>query len=100
MTCALEVFGRPAEVEIFELRESFDRGATLELRAERESTEMTSVILLFSLLTPDAVESYASELLTPESTEPHCDVVDEMLAKYDAEYEVERALEIVGDVFD
>ena len=45
---------------------------------------MTSVILLFSLLTPNNLETYASELLVPESTEPHCDVIDRMLAKYDA----------------
>lgn len=53
---------------------------------------MTSVILLLSLFTPASVEHYASELFTPELTEPQCDTIDRMLAKYDAEYELELAV--------
>jgi hypothetical protein len=60
---------------------------------------MTSVILLFSLLTPNHLQDYASELLVPETTEPHCDVIDRMLAKYDAEYEIELAIEAASSVF-
>lgn len=60
---------------------------------------MTSVILLFSLLTPNNFQTYASELLTPASTEPHCEVIERMLAKYDAEYEVELAFEAVNALF-
>jgi hypothetical protein len=55
---------------------------------------MSSVILLLSLLTPNPIETYASELLVSESTEPHSDVIDRMLAKFDAEYELERVLGI------
>lgn len=54
---------------------------------------MTSVILLFTLLTPNHLEQVASEILVPESTEPRCDEIDRMLAKFDAEYVTER----VGD---
>lgn len=60
---------------------------------------MTSVILLLSLLTPNNLESYASELLVPETHEPHCDVIDRMLAKYDAEYELELAIETTQHLF-
>jgi hypothetical protein len=54
---------------------------------------MTSVILLFSLLTPNHLEQYASEVLIPEQTEPRCDEIDRMLAKFDAEYRAELAAE-------
>ncbi|WP_181198332.1 hypothetical protein [Enhygromyxa salina] len=57
------------------------------------------MILLFSLLTPNHLETYASELLVPETTEPKCDVIDRMLAKYDAEYELELAVELATNVF-
>jgi hypothetical protein len=60
---------------------------------------MSSVILLISLLTPHQIEDYASELLLPESSEPRCDVIDRMLAKYDAEYELELAIELASDPF-
>lgn len=60
---------------------------------------MPTMMLLFSLLTPDVVERYASELISPETAEPQCEVIDEMLARFDAEYEVELALEIVDSVF-
>lgn len=54
---------------------------------------MTSVILLFSLLTPNHLEHYASELLVPDRIEPRCDTIERMLAKFDAEYELELAAE-------
>ncbi|MCA9682476.1 MAG: hypothetical protein KC457_09800 [Myxococcales bacterium] len=54
---------------------------------------MSSVILFFSLLTPNMLEEFATEVLMPEQTEPRCDAIERMLAKYDAEYEVELALE-------
>lgn len=60
---------------------------------------MTSVILLFSLLTPNHFQDIASEFLAPETTEPHCDVIDRMLAKYDSEYEIELAVEAATSVF-
>lgn len=60
---------------------------------------MTSVILLISLLTPDRLEQYASEILAPDQTEPHCDEIERMLAKFDAEYRVELALEHVDAIF-
>jgi hypothetical protein len=60
---------------------------------------MTSVILLFSLLNPTHLQDYAQEWLSPETTEPHCDVIDRMLAKYDSEYELELALETASSVF-
>lgn len=60
---------------------------------------MTSVILLFSLLTPNLLEQYASELLLPEQTEPRCDAIDRMLAKFDAEYEIELAGELISSLF-
>ena len=55
---------------------------------------MSSVILLLSLLTPNPIEAYASELLVTDHTEPHSDVIDRMLAKFDAEYEIELAFGI------
>ena len=62
---------------------------------------MTSVILLFSLLTPNHIEQYASELMVPEQTEPRCDELDRMFAKFDAEYRIEiataRADALFGD---
>lgn len=60
---------------------------------------MSSVILLLSLLTPNNLEEYASELLVPEHSEPRCDAIDRMLAKYDAEYELELAIELASDPF-
>jgi hypothetical protein len=60
---------------------------------------MSSVILLLSLLTPNPLETYASELLVPERTEPHSDVIDRMLAKYDAEYDLELAIALCSDPF-
>jgi hypothetical protein len=60
---------------------------------------MTSVILLLSLLTPNNLESYANELLVPATDEPQCDVIDRMLAKYDAEYELELAIETAEHLF-
>ena len=58
---------------------------------------MTTMMLLFSLLTPNNLEQYASELLVPERTEPRCDELERMLAKVDAEYRVELASEMFGD---
>jgi hypothetical protein len=55
------------------------------------------MILLLTLLTPNHLEEYASELLVPDSSEPRCDAIERMLAKYDAEYRVEQALESVFD---
>ena len=60
---------------------------------------MTSVILLISLLTPNGLEQYANELLVPDQTEPRCDEIDRMLAKSDAEYRIEIALEHVDAIF-
>jgi uncharacterized protein (TIGR00255 family) len=60
---------------------------------------MSSVILLLSLLTPNHIEAYASELLVPETSEPHCDAIDRMLAKYDAEYELELVYERAISLF-
>ena len=60
---------------------------------------MTSLILLFSLLTPNQFETYASELLMPETAEPHCEVIDQMLARYDAEYELELAVDVVDHLW-
>lgn len=60
---------------------------------------MTSVILLISLLTPNHLEQYASELMVPDRTEPRCDEIDRMLAKFDAEYRVELAIEHVDAIF-
>jgi hypothetical protein len=59
---------------------------------------MTSVILLFSLLNP-TLDEYASELLVPERTEPRCDALERMLAKFDAEYTVELVDETVDSIF-
>ena len=61
---------------------------------------MTSVILLISLLTPNHLEQYASELLVPDRTEPRCDELERMLAKFDAEYRVELAIEQLDAIFD
>jgi len=58
---------------------------------------MTSVILLFSLLTPNHLEQYASELLVPEQIEPRCDGIDRLFAKFEAEYEAERLASLFGD---
>ena len=58
---------------------------------------MTTMMLLFSLLTPNNLEQYANELLVPERTEPRCDELERMLAKVDAEYRVELASEMFGD---
>lgn len=66
---------------------------------ERESSEMTSVFLLFSLLIPDALQANASELFVREASEPKCEAVDRLLAKYDAEYDAELALEFVTHGF-
>ncbi len=60
---------------------------------------MTSVILLFSLLTPNSLDQYASELMVPEQTEPRCDELERMLAKFDAEYRVEIAVEHIDAIF-
>lgn len=62
---------------------------------------MNSVILLISLLTPNhlELEQYANELLVPDRTEPRCDEIDRMLAKYDAEYRVELAAQRVDAIF-
>lgn len=60
---------------------------------------MTSVILLLSLLTPNNLEQYASEVLVPERTEPRCDELERMLAKFDAEYRVELAAERIDAIF-
>jgi hypothetical protein len=61
---------------------------------------MTSVILLISLLTPNHLDQYQSELLVPDRTEPRCDEIERMLAKFDAEYRVELALEQLDAIFD
>lgn len=60
---------------------------------------MTSVMLLISLLTPNNLEQYASELMVPERTEPRCDEIERLLAKFDAEYRVELAQEQLGAIF-
>jgi hypothetical protein len=67
--------------------------------ASERSSDMSSVILLLSLLTPNHIEEYASELLVPETSEPHCDAIDRMLAKYDAEYELELAIQLASNLF-
>jgi hypothetical protein len=67
--------------------------------ASERFTRMSSVILLLSLLTPNNLEQYASELLVPEHGEPRCDAIDRMLAKYDAEYELELAIALASDPF-
>ena len=61
---------------------------------------MTSVILLISLLTPNHLEQVQSELLVPDRTEPRCDELERMLAKFDAEYRVELAIEQLDAIFD
>ena len=60
---------------------------------------MPTMMLLFSLLTPDVVERYATELFAPEPAEQSSVVIDEMLARFDAELEVEQALDVVDGVF-
>jgi len=60
---------------------------------------MTSVILLISLLTPNNLEQYANELLVPDRTEPRCDEIERMLAKFDAEYRVELAEQQIDAIF-
>ena len=60
---------------------------------------MTSVILLISLLTPNNLEQYTSELLVPDRTEPRCDEIERMLAKFDAEYRVELAEQQIDAIF-
>jgi hypothetical protein len=60
---------------------------------------MTSVILLISLLTPNNLEQYANELLVPDRTEPRCDEIERMLAKFDAEYRVELAEQRIDAIF-
>ncbi|MFO7561234.1 MAG: hypothetical protein R6X02_01220 [Enhygromyxa sp.] len=57
------------------------------------------MILLISLLTPNHLEQYANELLVPDRTEPGCDEIERMLAKFDAEYRVELAIEHVDGIF-
>ena len=69
------------------------------VRTERESSEMTTVFLLFSLLTPDGLQTDSNELFL-DSTEPQSDTIQRMLAKYDAEYEYELALEAVTTMFE
>jgi hypothetical protein len=59
-------------------------------RRQRGTPMMTSVILLLSLLTPNSLEQYANELLVPDRSEPRCDEIERMFAKFDAEYRVER----------
>jgi hypothetical protein len=60
---------------------------------------MTSVILLFSLLAPNHLDHNQSELLVPDRTEPRCDEIERMLAKFDAEYQLELALDHVDAIF-
>lgn len=60
---------------------------------------MTSVILLISLLTPNNLEQYANELMVPDRTEPRCDEIERLLAKFDAEYRVELAQEQIDAIF-
>jgi hypothetical protein len=60
---------------------------------------MTSVILLISLLTPNHLEQYASELLVPDRTEPRCDEIERMFAKFDAEYRIEVVTARVDAIF-
>jgi hypothetical protein len=60
---------------------------------------MTSVILLISLLTPNNLEQYASELLVPDQTEPRCDEIERMFAKFDAEYRIEAATAQIDAIF-
>ncbi|HVI03924.1 MAG TPA: hypothetical protein VM869_34770 [Enhygromyxa sp.] len=57
------------------------------------------MILLISLLTPNNLDQYANELLVPDRTEPRCDEIERMLAKFDAEYRVELAAERVDAIF-
>lgn len=59
---------------------------------------MTSMILLFSILNP-SFDEYASELLVPDQVEPRCDEIERLLAKFDAEYRVELAIEQVENIF-
>ena len=56
---------------------------------------MASVILLFSLLTPNQIEDLADEVMVPEGTEPRCEALERMLAKYELEYEMEQVLDSV-----
>lgn len=53
---------------------------------------MTNWILLFSLLTPDALEDYATGLWNA-GDEARPTAIDTMLAKFDDEYEAELAHE-------
>jgi hypothetical protein len=53
---------------------------------------MTNWILLFSLLTPDALEDYATGLWNA-GDEARPTALDTMLAKFDDEYEAELAFE-------
>ncbi len=59
---------------------------------------MSSMILLFSLLTPN-LGDFASELVAAEPAEPRSDAIARMLSQFDAEYEVELALENVQSIF-
>ena len=60
---------------------------------------MTSVFLLFSLLTPN-LEQVASELFMPQSAEPPTDAIERMMAKFERQYEVERVVQTATSVFD
>jgi hypothetical protein len=64
-----------------------------------EVTTMTTVILLISLLTPNHLEQYASELLVPDQTEPRCDEIERMFAKFDADFRVEEATARIDAIF-
>jgi hypothetical protein len=55
---------------------------------------MTNWILLFSLLTPDALEDYATGLWNA-GDETRATAIDTMFDKFDAEYEAELARERV-----
>lgn len=56
---------------------------------------MTNWILLFSLLTPDALEDYATGLWNAgDETRPTA--IDTMFDKFDDEYEVQLARERAG----
>lgn len=76
-----------------------ETAAHLRPKTKTESRPMPAMMFLISLLTPDVVEHYAIDMLEPAPVEQSSYVIDEMLARYDAEYEVDRALEIVDSVF-
>ena len=59
---------------------------------------MSTMILLFSLLTPNLGDA-PTELVTSETVEPEYGAIERLLDQYNSEYGRELTLEAVREVF-